>query len=610
MIRTARRWTYYAADYAPAAKKEWDRLWLAALVVSLLLHAAFVIVSHSWKVSDIRQAEKNVETLFRVKLDNLESTNFVSRPTQLTLREERERNLQREIASLSEIPSRSAEPEIAALSPAPDANSLPAWGDQTDEDRFVNDRTARNLITSKASDRVVDTLAEAFNEKPLTNVAAPQRIALAGRGAGSGSRIMADLPPPAMDSLPAVAREFKTNPRADLAPPAPDLNVSEPPIELPPVNEILPSPNLMRESPGPAELKNEEKAKEEIKDRYIHFEDLVSVDLYTYHHIGGDGYFMIRIRPTTADERLRILPKDVLFVLDASRSMGNRRLDVMKDEIVKMMVRLRPDDRFNVIGFKQSVKRFTEDFGAVNPESLKQADYFVRRLEASGKTDIYSSMNPLVQLGTERARPLIVLLFSDGRPTVGVINSRRIINELTRFRGPSTSIFCVGTGSDLNRYLLDMLAFRNRGLVAFESDRNALPPVMESVFGYIEDPVLLKIRAEFDTVDEREVYPKVLPDLYMKGELKIWGRLRDEKKITLRLVGEAFDERKEMIVELPVPERDNGTYDIARDWAFRKIYNLIGKMVEEGERPEYLQEIEQLSRTYRVVTPYSEQASR
>ncbi|MEW6234564.1 MAG: VWA domain-containing protein [Candidatus Omnitrophota bacterium] len=610
MIRAARRWTYYAADFSPAAKKGWDRLWLAALAFSVLLHAAFVMGSLSWRVSDIRQAEENVETLFRVKLENLESLNFVSRPTQLTLREERERILQQNIAALSDLPSRSAEPEIAALAAAPDANALPAWGDQTDEEQFVNDRTARNLITSKASDRAIDHLADTVDEKPLTNVAAPQRIALAGRGGGAGSRIMADLPPPAMDSEPAVAREFKANPRADLAPPAPDLNVSEPPIELPPVNEILPSPNLMRESPGPAELQNEEEAKEEIKDRYIRFDDLVSVELFTYRHIGGDGYFMIRIRPTTADERLRVLPKDVLFVLDASRSMGNRRLDVIKDEIVKMMSRLRPGDRFNVVGFKQSVKRFTADFDAVNGESLKQAEYFVRRLEASGKTDIYSSLNPLVQLGTERARPLIVLLYSDGRPTVGVVNSRRIINELTRFRGPSTSIFCVGTGSDLNRYLLDMLAFRNRGLVAFESDRNALPPVMESVYGYIEDPVLLKVTATFDTVDEREVYPKVLPDLYMKGELKIWGRLRDEKKIALRLVGEAFDERKEMIVELAVPERDNGTYDIARDWAFRKIYNLVGKMVEEGERPEYLQEIEQLSRTYRVVTPYSEQASR
>ena len=152
-----------------------------------------------------------------------------------------------------------------------------------------------------------------------------------------------------------------------------------------------------------------------------------------------------------------------------------------------------------------------------------------------------------------------------------------------------------------------MLAFRNRGLVAFEQQRSALPPVLESLFGYIEDPVLLQVTADFLGVDKNEIYPKTLPHLYLKGEIRIWGRLHGEDRFTLRLVGEAFDEKKELVLELPVPERDNGTYEIARQWAFHKIYNIVGRMVVEGERPELLDEIRFLSRTYRIVTPYSEQ---
>lgn len=97
----------------------------------------------------------------------------------------------------------------------------------------------------------------------------------------------------------------------------------------------------------------------------------------------------------------------------------------------------------------------------------------------------------------------------------------------------------------------------------------------------------------------------MLPDLYLKGRLNIWGRLKGEEKIVLRLVGEAFDERKEMIIELPVPEFDSGTYEIARNWAYYKAYHVIGKMVEEGEKPEYMNEIQMISRTYNIVTPYS-----
>jgi hypothetical protein len=98
-----------------------------------------------------------------------------------------------------------------------------------------------------------------------------------------------------------------------------------------------------------------------------------------------------------------------------------------------------------------------------------------------------------------------------------------------------------------------------------------------------------------------------LPHLYLKGEIRIWGRLRDEKRFTLRLVGEAFDEKKEIVLELPIPERDTEPIEIARQWAFHKIYHIVGRMVDEGEKLEFLEEIRFLSRTYRIVTPYSEQ---
>lgn len=316
---------------------------------------------------------------------------------------------------------------------------------------------------------------------------------------------------------------------------------------------------------------------------------------------------MVRIRPIAADERLRVLPKDVVLVLDASGSMGRRRIEVIKDQLKIMLDRLRPHDRFNVVGFKQSVRKFTDTLVPATEENKKEAWNFIRPLQASGRTDIYASLEPLVKLGTERARPLILLLVSDGRPTVGVINSRKIINSLTQYQGPSTSIFCIGTGSAINRYLLDMLAFRNRGMLALESDRNELPLVMQSSFGFIEDPVLLRVSADFQGVDRTEIYPKSLPNLYLKGELKIWGRLKGEKNLSLRVVGEAFDERKEIVLQLPVPPRDNGTYEIARQWAFHKIYHIVGQMVELGERPELLEQIRFLSKTYNIVTPYSEQ---
>ena len=594
-------WTAAASRRSTA-----DRLLAVALAASLLLHGGFALWSYFKIVNVAQQAEDDLETLFKVSLDRLESRNFASRPTQRQLADERERVLEQEVVERAEARQRAVEGAIAQMG-APLDGELPASQGMA-SDLFIDDRSAQNLVTSelgKAS--VMDFEEDAGLDAVQDSVIPIPKMALLGRGTGSGRRMLANLPPPILDDQPAVQRSMDTDILAQTEPPVPDVEAEDPPIVLPPVTELLPSPELLKPSDVKSSLPSEEAAKQAIEERFVKLDDLLDVELKTYHHIGGDGYFMLRIRPTGADERLRVLPKDVVFVLDASRSMGSRRLRTIKGEVDAMLGRLRGVDRFNVVGFKGRVDLFTETLAPVSQETVQQAREFLIDLDSSGHTDIYRSMEPLVKLGVERARPLILLLFSDGRPSVGMVNSRKIINDLTRFRGPSTSIFCVGSGGQINRYLLDMLAFRNRGLVAFEPEREGLPEVIQSVYGYVEDPVLLRVEADFGFLDKSEIYPKRLPDLFLKGELRIWGRLQQQNYITVRITGEAFDEQKETILRLPVPEIDNATFEVARQWALHKIYNLIGRMVEEGETPQILQEIQSISDTYNVVTPYSEQ---
>jgi hypothetical protein len=588
-----------------------DALFLLAVMVSILLHGSFLYTSWYWYVADGGEIEERVEKLFKVQIKDLESMNFASRPTSLQLQEERQKALQEQVQKISEPAFESVREQLLAMTPEIDPVPVPEWDDAQRNDLFMDDQPAQQLITTEKSDTTVKNFEGAAGKDAVEDELSIERIPLMGRGTGSKNRILANLPEPNIRPDPVVSRSIATLIRMDdLAPSVPEFSVAEPPITLPPITELLPSPKLMRSSPGPASLQEEELAKEEIKERFVRLDDLLDVQLFTYHHIGGDGYFKVQIRPKTTDQqRLQILPKDVVLALDVSASMGRRRIGVVKDQVTQILTRLRPEDRFNIVGFKDDVHKFTSTLAPVSEDTLKTAVKFASSLESSGKTDIYTSLQPLVQLGTERARPLILLLFSDGRPTVGVVNSRIIINNLSRFLGPSTSIFCIGTGETLNRYLLDMLAFRNRGLVAFEQGRDELPAVIQSVYGYVEDPVLLRVMAGFISVKKEDVYPKILPDLYLKGELSIWGRLRGEEKIAFRLIGEAFDEQKEMIVELPIPEFDSGTYEIARNWAYHKAYHLVGRMVEEGEKPEIIAEIQAISRTYNIITPYSEQLS-
>lgn len=606
----------FSTDFTPDIRmsnrrRSWDRWLFFCLCISLLAHFGFLYTSIYWKVGGLGSAEKTVETLFKVQISNLESQNFLSRPNQEQLLNEREQILAQELVSLNQqnlpvLPA-GVESGIEALTPPSQSETPPTWGDSEADRLIESDPISQRLITSDFGQNTVQSIDDLAGIGAIQDEISNNRIPLSGRSSGSQGRLMMGLPEPAMDRAPIAGQSLQDVLSQPQPPSSPNLDVSGPSIALPPITTLLPTPDLLNPSPESVDLESVEEAKEEIKERFINLDDLLQVDLQTYHHVGGDGYFMVRIRPIAVDERLRVLPKDVVFVLDASSSMGKRRMPIIIGELEKLLTRLRAEDRFNIVGFKQRVRQFTQTLIPVSTETIQEAKRFLRPLEASGKTDIYTSLEPLVQLGTERARPLILFLVSDGRPTVGVVNSRKIINSLSKYQGPSSSIFCVGTGDIINRYLLDMLAFRNRGLVAFEELRSDLPPVIESLYGYIEDPVLLQVNADFLGIDKSEIYPKSLPHLFLKGEIRIWGRLRDETHFTLRLVGEAFDEKKEIVLDLPIPERDNGTYEIARQWAFHKIYDIVGKMVEEGEQAELLDQIRFLSRSYRIVTPYSEQ---
>ena len=52
-------------------------------------------------------------------------------------------------------------------------------------------------------------------------------------------------------------------------------------------------------------------------------------------------------------------------------------------------------------------------------------------------------------------------------------------------------------------------------------------------------------------------------------------------------------------------DADEGGYEVARMWAFNKIYKLIADMCQQGTTPELVQQIQELSRQYQIATAYS-----
>lgn len=336
----------------------------------------------------------------------------------------------------------------------------------------------------------------------------------------------------------------------------------------------------------------------------------VNFELYVYRPEGEDGYFMITIRPKPESPGLPVMPKDIIFVLDASASMGRRSFFGVQDGLQDCIPQLRPGDAFNVIGFRSRVLAMDDEHVVpANDENKLEAERFIGELETSGGTDIYRSLYPLALQEGKLTRPFIVFLVSDGRPTVGIRNSQTIINDLTRENEGKASFFAFGAGMSMNEYLLDLLTRRNKGYVKFSEDITRLQQEVLDFYSQFSDPVLVRLNANYGGINEDQTYPKSLPDLYRGSHLRLFGRLQGQEKIYMRITGLSHTGRKEMVFRATIPGEDNAGEEIARLWGYNKAYHIIEQISANRATAESVALLDELRTKYRFSLPYQVEAN-
>ena len=338
--------------------------------------------------------------------------------------------------------------------------------------------------------------------------------------------------------------------------------------------------------------------------KYPSLDDVLEVSLSTHEPPDEDGYFLIRISPKRGGTFQR-MPKEMVFVIDVSKSIREAKLEQSKVGLEKCLAELNEGDLFNVIAFKDSPLVFRSSSVRPTRANLRAARAFVKTLKPSGETDVYSAIAPLVRIKKPETHPYNVFLIRDGKPTTGMLDSRAIINNLTRQNQLRSSIFTFAGGSEVNVYLLDLLAYLNKGRSYVARDVYDIDDDMPKFYRTIKDPILIDLRANYANLDQSEIFPRILPDFYLGGEILVSGRYRDIEMFSMRLTGTVGGQKKELVFRKEFAEAEEGGYEVARMWAFNKIYKLIADMCQQGATPELVQQIRDLSQRYQIATAYS-----
>ena len=333
--------------------------------------------------------------------------------------------------------------------------------------------------------------------------------------------------------------------------------------------------------------------------------ETISLNLLTYRESArDDGFFLLLLQPPLRVPEARVIPKDVIVVLDQSGSMQGVKWDQARQAAAYVLERLNPADRFNLILFSTGWRVYSGRMAGV--DAARGAVDWINRQAAEGGTDINGALlTALDSVDAERATT--VLFITDGLATEGETRTDAILANLRAAGRPNARIFAFGVGDDVDTILLDSIVRDHRGAVTYVRPGERINEAVASLYNKISAPVLTDIALDFGGVTVELVYPDTLPDLFAGEQLTLVGRYRGAAAaVTLTLSGQVSGQRQTFTYSgLDFPARAGGEPFIARLWATRRIGDLLNTIRLRGENDELVQSVVSLSVRYGIITPYT-----
>ncbi|MEJ5311008.1 MAG: VIT domain-containing protein [Anaerolineae bacterium] len=333
--------------------------------------------------------------------------------------------------------------------------------------------------------------------------------------------------------------------------------------------------------------------------------DDIGANLLTYQTGAEDGFFLLMLTPALETETRRVLPRDILLVLDTSGSMDGEKLKQAQDALAYILKRLNPEDRFNIVAFSSGVRLYAPTLQG--PQEAEAAIAWVYRLEALGGTNIYLGLSEALAQA-DGTRPTVIVFLTDGMATEGIVDNDTLLStlaqETARNALAAARIFPFGVGYDVNTLFLDQLAADHGGVPAYVAPEERIDEKVSAFYGRIQSPVLTNIALDFGGVQTYDVFPTPLPDLYAGTQLIVAGRYSGSGARTITLSGEVEGQRETYTYAVNFTAADDRDF-IPRLWASRKIGYLLTQIRLNGENEEWISAVVNLSLRYGIITPYT-----
>jgi Ca-activated chloride channel family protein len=331
---------------------------------------------------------------------------------------------------------------------------------------------------------------------------------------------------------------------------------------------------------------------------------------------GKEGTFALTLVPPAGGTTTK--PRDVVFVLDRSGSMGGWKIVAARRAMARMVDTLTDQDRFTVYAFDDVIETPPSGAGhgqetmpqrglvAATNRHRFQAVEFLSKIDARGGTEmarpLAQGIGELNALAGDRKtlaeRDRILVLVTDGQ----IGNEDQILRELDK-QLKNVRVFTLGVDRAVNEAFLKRLADLGGGASRLVESEDRLDEVMDDVHRHIGTAVLTNLRLEPAGLGfvPGSVVPSRTPDLFAGSPLVVMGRYTGAPRGSIAL--QARDAAGQMW-QAEVKANPATSAAPATVWARGKLRELEDRYVVAGS-PELEKEIVATSLRFGVLCRFT-----
>uniref|UniRef100_A0A667ZLJ9 Inter-alpha-trypsin inhibitor heavy chain 2 n=1 Tax=Myripristis murdjan TaxID=586833 RepID=A0A667ZLJ9_9TELE len=335
----------------------------------------------------------------------------------------------------------------------------------------------------------------------------------------------------------------------------------------------------------------------------------------------SDGHFVHFFAPSN----LTPLPKNIVFVIDVSGSMWGVKMKQTVEAMQAILDDLTIDDHFSIIDFNHNVRCWSEELVPGSSIQIGEAKKYIQNIKPNGGTNINEALMRAVQMllkasnqGMIDPRSVsMIILVSDGDPTVGEIKLSTIQKNVKRVMREEFSLFSLGIGFDVDYDFLERIAMENRGVAQRIYANHDAAEQLRTFYSQVSSPLLRRINIQFPDDMVSDVTQNRFDKFFGGSELVVAGKVLPSDSNILSSITTASarldlsleTEADTMDLDTELAKQQHSFTGFARQmWAYITVNQLLAERSvapTAAKKRKITQRILSLAVEHQFVTPFT-----